>query len=106
MIHRSKYAGFVLEPLQAVGVLCQRARQHFDGDVSPKAGVFGAIHLAHRAGAERRGNFVWAKFCSRRERHESRNYTLRKTSRDSVSGLGDPAGHTRGVPPIKLMAMA
>ena len=49
---------FAREPRQPVGITRERRRQHLQGDVAIQFGVARAVHLAHRARAERSHDFV------------------------------------------------
>ena len=50
----------LFESAKAIGIGCDRGRQDFDGDVTPKARVMGSVHLAHPAGSDGAGDFVSA----------------------------------------------
>ena len=58
VVERGEQPGLSIEAAQSIGVRGQRARQNLDGDVATELGVAGSIHLAHPAGANRRGDLV------------------------------------------------
>jgi len=58
MIEHRDRAGLVLEPARPVGVRREFRWQDLDRDVSPEAGIPGAIHLPHPARTEHRNDFV------------------------------------------------
>ena len=61
MIQRGERLRFALETRQAIRVRGERVRQHLDRDLAAEAGVGGAVHLAHAAFADLRGDFVDAE---------------------------------------------
>ena len=52
MRQRGDGSGFALEPRQAVRIVGERLGQNFQGNVTAKACVARAIHLAHSAFAK------------------------------------------------------
>ena len=58
MVQRRNRARFLLEATDAVRVRGQLLRQDLDRDVTAKACVMCAIHLAHAASAEERDDLV------------------------------------------------
>ncbi len=49
VIERGEQARLAREPRQGVRIALDFRRQHFERDVAPKAGIVGAIDLAHSA---------------------------------------------------------
>ncbi len=72
MIERGQGLGFALETGEVVGVIRERGRQDFDGDVAVELGVPGAVNLSHPPGAKRRKDFVVAEFVARIQSHRIR----------------------------------
>jgi hypothetical protein len=71
MIQLGERSGLALEAGEPLRVLRQRCWQHLERDVAIQLGVAGAIHLAHSARANLRGDFVRAETCGGSERHEA-----------------------------------
>jgi hypothetical protein len=63
MIEGSDYPSFALE------ALAETLRGNLDGDITAKAQVARAIHLAHAAFPKQRKDFVGAKFFAGLQRH-------------------------------------
>ena len=61
MIQRGERLRFAREPGQPIGIARERVGQDLDRDVAIQLGVARAIHLAHAAFADRRGDFVDAE---------------------------------------------
>ena len=61
MIQRRERLRFALEAGQAIGISRERVGQDLDRDVAIQLRVARAIHLAHAAGADRRGDLVGAE---------------------------------------------
>jgi putative ABC transport system permease protein len=61
MVQRRDDAGFAVEALERLGIVCQAGGQDLDRDVAIESSIPGAIDLAHPAGADRRGDFVRTK---------------------------------------------
>ena len=61
VIQRREDLRLALEAGDPGGVVRQRRGKHFDGDVAAKLDVAGAVHFAHSAGADARGDFVFAE---------------------------------------------
>jgi len=61
MIQRGEDFGFTLKSREAIGISGHRCRQYFDRDLAFQVRVGGAIHLAHAAGANLRGDVVDAE---------------------------------------------
>ena len=61
MIERGEQARFALEARAPVRIVGEQGRQQLDGDVASEAGIAGAVHLAHAAGAERPGDLEVAQ---------------------------------------------
>jgi hypothetical protein len=62
MVEGRSGLGFLLEPLQPVGVAGDERRQDFDCDFTLQGRVAGSIDLAHSACAEQGENFVAVEF--------------------------------------------
>ena len=62
MVQAGDGARFTLEALAAHGIAGEMRRQNLDGHGAVKAGVPGAINLAHPARAQRREDFVRPEF--------------------------------------------
>lgn len=58
MIQRGRHLGFTLGAGHALLVICEGGGEDFDGDGAIEFAVTGTVHLAHPAGANRRGDFV------------------------------------------------
>ena len=69
MVQRRRGAGFLLEPLEALGVCRQGGRQHLDGHVATQARIARSIHFTHAARAERGEHFIGAEPSTGTERH-------------------------------------
>jgi len=52
VVEDSGRARFLLEALEAIGVLGERRGKDFDRDLAAEAGVLRAVHLAHPPGTE------------------------------------------------------
>ena len=61
MIQRREHLRFALEARQAIGIARERFGQDFDRDVAIQLRIARAIHLAHAAGADLAGDFIWAE---------------------------------------------
>jgi hypothetical protein len=61
MLQSCDRSGFAREPLASLRGIIRVRRDDFDCDVSSEAPIARLVDLAHTTGAERRGNFVWAK---------------------------------------------
>ena len=66
LIERGDRLGLALEALAAIGIAGGIRRQHFDRDSAIQPRVFGAIHLAHSACAQRRDDLIGPKVCAAR----------------------------------------
>ena len=76
MIQRRQDLGLTLKARQSVGISGERGRQNLDGDLTFQSRVGRAIHLAHAAFADRRGDFVDAEAGTGSQRQEDgRDYT-------------------------------
>jgi hypothetical protein len=62
-------AGLGLEAPEAVGVGGAVLREDLEDDVTPEAGIAGAVNLTHPPGSERGQDLVGAEACSGRQRH-------------------------------------
>jgi hypothetical protein len=69
MVQRGRRARFLREPLQALGIGRERRGQNLDRDGTVQPRVAGTIDFAHAARAQRRFDFVGAKFRARGEGH-------------------------------------
>ena len=69
MVERGEQAGFARKPLTPIGILGDRRRKDFDGDVTPERMVAGAEHDAHSAGADGFDYFVLSDARTDGERH-------------------------------------
>ena len=69
MLKRRDGPRFSLEPFARRSGSDEILREHFDRNVSIKAGIVRTINLAHAAFAYRRNDVIWAEFVSWRERH-------------------------------------
>jgi len=69
MIQGRYGASLAIETLPGIGIVRKMTRQDFDRDRAIEPRVTCAIHLAHAARAERRLNFIRAKFCARDQSH-------------------------------------
>ena len=69
VIEGGQRLGFAHEAIEAVGVVLERGRENLDGDLALQLGIAGAIHLAHSARPEGRGDLVRAEACTWRESH-------------------------------------
>lgn len=69
MTEGSEDFSFAFEAGDALGVGGEGGGQDFESDIAAEAGVAGAVHLAHAAGAERRLDFVRAELGSGRKSH-------------------------------------
>jgi hypothetical protein len=58
MIEGCQDLGFTAEARDALGILCEAGRKHFDRGVTIEPRIACAKHLAHPAGAERSGHFI------------------------------------------------
>jgi hypothetical protein len=61
MIQRRQDLRLAPEASDTGAVVSQRRREHLDGDVPTKLDVARAVHVAHAAGADARGDFVLAQ---------------------------------------------
>ena len=61
MVERGEDLRFALEPGEAIGIVGEGIRQHLHRDVAIELGVARAIHLAHAAFADLRGDLIRAK---------------------------------------------
>ena len=61
MIQRGEHFRFALKAREPIGVAASDGGQHLDRDLAFQLGVGRAIHLAHAAGADLRGDFVDAE---------------------------------------------
>ncbi len=52
---------FLLEAVQAIGIVRESRRQHLDRDLAPESRVLGQVDLAHAASPERLENLVWTE---------------------------------------------
>jgi len=66
---RSRGAGFLLEPAQAVRIGGEGGGEHLHGHLAPKPRVAGAVDLSHAPGAQRGEDLVRPETCSGRDRH-------------------------------------
>jgi hypothetical protein len=64
MIQRGHRARFLFKPAQPVFIARKRRRKNLQRNVSAKARVSSAIHLAHSAHAKQRNNFIRTNFRS------------------------------------------
>ena len=69
MAERGDRLRLALEPLAALRVTRELAREHLDRDVAREPRVPGAVHLAHASGAEGCHDFVGSKTLARGEGH-------------------------------------
>ena len=67
VVQRGQRPGLTVESGQTFGVGSHRLGQHLDRDLPGEVRVDGAIHLAHAAGADLRGNFVRSESGARGE---------------------------------------
>ena len=70
MGERSKNLGFPLEPGQPVRLGSHGRGQNLDGDITIEGGIPAAIHLAHPARTDGRGDFVGSETGTGGKRHE------------------------------------
>ena len=61
MIERGCRACFLLEPPEPIGIGPELLREQLHRDVAAETRIASAIHLAHAARAERRGDFIRAE---------------------------------------------
>jgi hypothetical protein len=61
MVERGEDFRFALKPREAIGIASHRGGQHHDRHRPLQTAVGHAIHLAHAAGADLRGDFVDAE---------------------------------------------
>ena len=64
MIQGCEDLRLALEASNPGRIVSQRRRKHLDGDVSAQLDVARAVHVAHAAGADARGDFVFAETSS------------------------------------------
>src|SRR5215472_5205133 len=96
MVQRSNRPRFLFETPQSIGVISQRRWQDFDRDITPKARVVRAVHLAHAACTQGRENFVRAQFGPRREPHSvARHYIP-----EEKHSLGVPESNSIRLTPV------
>jgi hypothetical protein len=69
MIHRAQHSCFLLESLQALRIIRQRFRQHFNCYHAIESHIPRAIHFSHTARAKLRHNLVRTQLHSRIQRH-------------------------------------
>jgi hypothetical protein len=70
MIQRGGRARFLLEATEAIGIVAERCRQHFNRDFSTEPRIAGAIDLPHAARAKHRQDFVRAETTAGSECHQ------------------------------------
>jgi hypothetical protein len=70
VIERRQDARFALEAGSSIWVGCNRARQDFDSDIAPKAGIARAIDLAHAAFANLGRDLIRAEARASSKGHE------------------------------------
>ena len=75
MIQRRERLRFAREPREAIGIVREGVGQDLDRDVAIQLRVARAIHLAHAAVADRRGDFVDAETGAGSEGQGLRDYT-------------------------------
>src|SRR5690348_10826111 len=80
MVQRSDSTRLLLETAQPLRISGKGSRQYLDGYVATQANVACTVDLSHAASAQRRENFVRAKFRTRGKRHVRRNYRRCKTA--------------------------
>jgi hypothetical protein len=71
MIEPGEHFGFALETCQPLAIGRHGLGQHLDGDGALQVGIGRAVDLAHAAGAEFAGDFIWAESSARSERHRN-----------------------------------
>ena len=87
MRQRRDRPGFALEPRAPVGILCERRRKDFDGDVALEPGIARAIHLAHASCAKRLGHYVGTETGARgKATHVGCGWMLAETKENSKPG--------------------
>ena len=69
MIQAGNGFRFAFEPLPQFGIPGKVRRQNLNGNGSIQTRIFGAIHFAHPAGADRCNDLVGAKTCPAGEMH-------------------------------------
>jgi hypothetical protein len=65
MIQRGEHFGFTLQTSESLDVSGQRVGQDLDRDDTLQVGVYGAIDLAHAAGANPAADFIYAESSAR-----------------------------------------
>src|SRR5262245_46308533 len=69
MIQRGEYLSLAPEANESIGISRDGVREDFQRDVAIELRVAGAVDLAHTAGADLRGDFVWAEASARSQGH-------------------------------------
>jgi hypothetical protein len=69
VVQRTGGARLLLESPEPIRIIRDRGGQDLDRHVAPEPCIPGAIHLAHSALADGRGDLVWAESCTGRQGH-------------------------------------
>src|SRR6202022_2746251 len=77
MRERRRGPGLALESGERLLVAGQLGRKDLDGDLAAELRVTRAVHLAHAAGAERRGDLVGSEACAGSKSHRADSMDLR-----------------------------
>jgi len=77
MAERTEEMSLMLKALTTIGVIGERFREDFDGDVPIKACVLCFIDFAHAARTKRRRDFIGAQVSAWSKGHRWRDYSPR-----------------------------
>src|SRR5262249_51751211 len=94
MIEAGDGFGFALKALFANGISGELRGENLDGDAAVQPRIFGAIHFAHAASAERGDDFIGTKLCTRSEWHRGAIITP-ESSPQAAPGPKVAASRTR-----------
>src|SRR5712692_2308545 len=101
VVERGDGFGLALESFASLGIAGDAAGQHLQGDAAIEPRVFGEVHLAHSASAERAHNRVVAEGPAD---HDGWKYSLPERPRLGFTFFNKPLQAVEGLVPLRRNA--